>query len=226
MKEYISFDRIFWAVLIGGLTYPILALIVNSINCSSSIQKFVSSGFLPLFLVGASSFFSVKSVKNWEWNFLLALSLILVVYASFRIYASGSFDQVYDDGFIKFCIASGIFGCVGAMIKVVFLKSKLPEFQVSKTQSYEQALNYRMHPVMRFLSGFMGVAFVLTPVLFLFTIGKDKELSELPGGLILFLVLILVCCFGMGILFLAYALPGKTPKLILNYLKRQANAGM
>ncbi|WP_408096613.1 hypothetical protein ACJVC5_16370 [Peredibacter sp. HCB2-198] len=222
MKDSISVGRILLAVFIGGVVYPGLALIVNSINCSCGIQKFVSSGVLPLILVGIGSFFSVKDLKKWEMNFLVALSVILVIYASFRVFLTGSLEQLFEESFIKFCVASGIFGSVGAMIKVVSLKSKLPEFQISKTQSYEQALNYRMHPVMRFLSGLMGSVFVSTPVLILFASHKDKEISEFPDGMIVFLIFMMVCCVGMGLLFLAYAIPGKTPELILRYLKKQA----
>lgn len=223
MKECISFSRIIWAILIGGVTYPVLALIVNSVNCSSGIQKFVSSGFFPLILVGTGSFFSIKDYKKWELNFLIALSGILIIYASLRIYSLGSFEKVFDESFAKFCVASGIFGSVGAMIKVVSLKSKLPEFHISKSQSYEQALNYRMHPVMRLLSGLMGSAFISTPILVLFVSRRDNEMSELPGQMILFLILMMVCCVGMGLLFLAYAIPGKTPELILSYLNKQAD---
>ncbi len=223
MKEYISFTRIIWAVLIGGVTYPVLALIVNSINCSCSIQKFVSSGFLPLILVGIGSFFSVINYKKWQWNFLIALCVILFVYALFRVYSADNYEQVIDESFIKFCVASGIFGSFGAKIRVESIKSKLPEFQVSKTQSYEHALNYRMHPVMRVLSGLMGSAFVSTPVLILFANHRDKEISGLHGGMIAFLIITMVSCVGMGLLFLAYAIPGKTPELILRYLKKQAD---
>lgn len=223
MKEYISFGRIIWAVLIGGVTYPVLALIVNSVNCSSGIQKFVSSGFLPLILVSTGSFFSVKDHKKWEWNFLVALMAILIFYASLKIYSSGGFDQVFEERFIKFCIAAGIFGSVGAIIKVASLKSKRPEFQISKTQSYEQALKYRMHPVMRFLSCMMGSFFVVTPFLAMFASRNDREISELPVGMIIFLILMMVGCVGMGLLFLAYAIPGKTPGRILRYLKKQAD---
>lgn len=183
----------------------------------------MSAGFLPLFLVGTGSYFSVKSYKKWEWSFLLALSVILAIYASFRIYSTGRFEQVFEGSFIKFCIASIIFGSVGAMIKVASLKSKLPAFQVSKSQSYEQALKYRMHPVMRFMSGLMGSFFVSTPVLFVLANSKNNEISELPFGMILFLILMMFCCMGMGLLFLAYAIPGKTPELILRYLKNQAD---
>lgn len=222
MKDYISFIRILLAILIGGVIYPVLVLINNKINCSCGIQKFISSGFLPLLLIGIGSFVGVKSYKKWEWNFFIALSVILAVYASLRIYPNGSLEQVLEESFIKFCVASAIFGCFGAMIKVVSLKSKQPEFQVSRTQSYEDALKYRMHPVMRFLSGLMGVFFVLTPVLVVLAIKKDNEISQFSLWMYLIFSLMIVGSAGMGILFLAYAIPGRTPKLILRYLKRQA----
>jgi len=223
LKEYISFIHIMWAVLIGGVTYPVFALIVNSTNCSCGIQKFVASGFLPLVLVGTGSFFSVNNYKKWEWNFLIAFIVIILIYASLRTYTTGNFDQVFEGDFLKFIIASGIFGSVGALIKVASLKSKLPEFQISKTQSYEQALSYRMHPVMRFLTGLMGSFFAFTPALIMFANNNEKEISELPAGMILFFILMIVSCVGMGLLFLSYAIPGKTPKLILRYLKKQAD---
>lgn len=223
MKGCISFVHIMWAVLIGGVTYPVFALIVNSTNCSCGIQKFFSSGFLPLILVGTGSFFGVKNYKKWEWNFLIAFIVIILIYASLRTYTTGNFDQVFESDFLKFIIASGIFGSVGAMIKVAVLKSKLPEFQFSKTQSYEQAFNYRMHPFMRFLSGLMGSLFVLTPGLIVIASNKDKEISETPAWVIMFFILMIVGCVGMGLLFLSYAIPGKTPKLILRYLKKQAD---
>lgn len=223
MKGCISFVRIFLGILIGGVTYPILAVIVNSTNCSCGIQKFVYSGFLPLILVGTGSFFSVNNHKKWGWNFLIAFIVIILIYASLRTYTTGNFDQVFEAEFLKFIIASGVVGSVGAMVKVAVLKSKLPEFQISKSQSYEQALKYRMHPVMRFLSGLMGSLFVSTPGLIVIASNKDKEISELPFGMHLFLILMMVCCVCMGLLFLAYAIPGKTPKLILRYLKEQAD---
>jgi hypothetical protein len=221
LKEYISFTRIVWAVLIGGVVYPLLALIVNSVNCSCGLQKFVSSGFLPLILVGTGSFFSVKNYKKWAWNFLVVLIVIILIYASIRTYMTGSFDQVFEIDFIKFSIASGIFGSVGAMIKVACLKSKLPDFQISKNQSYEQALNYRMHPIMRFLSGLMGSVFVFSPVLIVFD-NRGKEISELPAGMFLFFILMMVGCVGMGLFFLSYAVRGKTPNVILKELKKKA----
>lgn len=209
--------------MIGGVAYPVIIFIANSVDCSCGIQKFIYSGFVPFLLVGIGMFIGVKTHEKWGFNFFISLSVILVIYAFIKFYSTNRLDLVFEEEFIKFCIVSGIFGFAGAMIKVSSLKSKLPEFQVSKVQVYEQASSYRMHPVMRLLAGLMGSLFVFTPFWAFFSTREDKEVLDLSIAMYIIIALFILVCVGMGVFFLAYAIPGKTPKIILSYLKNQAD---
>lgn len=206
------------AVLLGGVVYPIIFYIVNLIDCSVSVQQFISHGLMPLTLIGIGSFIGVKSHEKWCLRFCLTLIAMIAIYASLIIFITST-GRPYGKWLIKFSIASAIFGWIGAVIKISNLKSKLPEFQVSRTQTYRAALNYRMHPIMRVLGFLIGSFFVISPLMIL-TVGKDEEYTS---KIILMLVILFVCPVGMGLFFLSYAIPGKTPGFVLKYLKGMAD---
>lgn len=108
-----------------------------------------------------------------------------------------------------------------AVAKIQSIQSKENLVTVSAEKDYELAKNYRMNPIFRTLGVGMGLIFVLFPVLICFN--TTEEISELGMGELFMIGLFLIATPLMGIMFLTYAIPGKTPSFILKQMEKKIN---
>ncbi|MFP5458612.1 MAG: hypothetical protein ACLGG7_07760 [Bacteriovoracia bacterium] len=205
----------------GGLLHTVI-LAVQAINCSCAIQKVVYFKYNFFLLTFVGAYLSITEAKGWGWRYVSVIFVMLAFSFGFQWQAYGSTSAVIENNLWHFALSTIMFGYLGAFTRVVALNPKVLSQDKLISQTYDQALNYRMHPVMRFMAGSVGTMFVSSAFYIPWDLARSNidDLSEVKAWMLLLAAVMLILMFAMGLLFLAYAITGKTPKLILRYIKR------
>lgn len=205
----------------GGLLHTAI-FIVQAINCSCAIQKILYYKYNYFLLIFVGAYLSITEAQGWVGRYVSTIFLMLVFSFGFQWSAHGNASAVIENNFSNFAFLTIVYGYLGALTRVFVLSPKALFQDTMFSQTYDQALNYRMHPVMRFLAGSMGGLMVSCPFVVLWDLGRQKndDLSEVKAWMLFLAGGGVITMVAMGFLFLAYAITGKTPKLILRYIKR------
>lgn len=206
------------SVLVGGVSYVLILILLAHFGYASQFD-FMASGFVALAFGGLGAYLSVDS-KNREKKFvIISIALIVLCHYILHIIIHRDFSAAFNSNFILTGLTVSIFGYAVGVGKIQNIEAKENPKTISPVQAYELAKNYRMNPVIRLCGTVMGLIFVFCPIWFLFNLPGDSSALGLSE-----LVMVGVLLIGtplMGVMFLAYSIPGKTPNFMLRQMEKK-----
>lgn len=214
--------RLLAAVIIGGLLLPCsYVLIVTFFSEYLFVPQYI--GILSLLLVTIGCFISIEKLDRWIIRLLITLALIVLSYLVLALVIQGSLKQAIENGFIKLISLIVLFGIVGGYFRVNLLKGKLnPLPRKSSKELYDEAKIYRMNLIIRIPGVLIGTLFVFFPLFLLLDAESfEKDVASLKILELVFLISALIGTSSMGLFFLSYCIPGKTPQIILRCMENR-----
>lgn len=216
--------RLLPAVILGGILFPCTFLLLDTYYPAylSVLQRM---GIVSLLLVAIGCFISIGKLEKWAIRLSVTLGLVIISYLIFGLIVNGGIKKLIENDFLELIVSIVLFGILGGYFKADLLKAKLnPVPQKSPEELYFEAETYRMNLVVRIFGVLVGFLFLLSPLLLFLDLKELQEsFSSLELTAFIFLIVLFMGASSLGLFFLAYCIPGRTPQLILSYMKKRLN---
>lgn len=218
-----SYKNLGISVLIGGVLYVALLFFLAQFGYEK-IFSFIALDFVGAAFAAAGTYQSVNSRHRNKKIIVLSIFLILLCHYLLQLLIHRDFLAALNTGLLHRAILISFFGYAAAVTRINNIEARENNKIVSPQESYERAKHYKMNPVIRCCGVLMGFLFLFFPIMIIFDILRSKisgftEISLIE--LILFGAILFVGVPLMGVFFLAYSIPGATPKFVLRYMEKK-----
>ncbi len=209
------------SVLIGGVSYVAL-LTFLAIYDFTALFDILATRFVAV-AFGVIGVYQLVDTQTRQKKYVfLSIILIILCHYLLQLVIHRDLLAALNAGFIQTGILISIICYIVASIKIQTIEAKENPKKISPEQAFEQVKNYRMNPVIRPFGVLMGLILMFFPVLIAFEVVSEtsKNFDIGLAEIIVFGLLFLSAPL-MGFMFLAYSIPGKTPKFELNRIEKK-----